>query len=1247
MPRLLALALALACPVSAFAVEGPLPVGPTAAPPATSAADPQLAWVRAQAAAALAHGDSPRAAADVLRLHAARDTVVDLQELAGPLESLVSRTQTEPRVRALARHLLGDVERARGRGVRAKELVAPLGFLGQFQVLGGFDNEGKAGCDTDFGPEAGLDLASPVETAGRTFRWHPLPVRPRDGFVDLGAAVYPRSEVVAYALTFLEADKEGTVALWLGTSGAHRLWLNGERVSADDRYHPPALDQAGVKVRLRKGINRVLLKVCHASGPLGFFLRQEAVAGGGPLAREVQPQALPPLPKGPRPQPSPLEPLPSALARRVDASPADAGLRMDHATVLAGTRGFEETERAEAQQALRAAAGAQADAALLRLAAQLQGEDFNARRALLERARAAAPEDPLTLAQLAQLELQRDHPHRALELLSPLAARHPAFVEARLLHVKALEQLGETARAERALDALRADAPQHPQVVSEAARLARRQERRGDSLSLLRVVLALRDDDGATRRALASQLAESGRTHDAAEALETHLQLQPFDLGARLHLAELQLADGSAESAASHFTQARALSPEDPESFEREGRARLAAGDRAGGREAVRQALARRPQDASLREVLRALDGDGAQLGAEHALPLAPLLEQAEAWTGEDAVQLVENHWVRVQPSGLSSHFRQVAVKVLTQRGADAWREFAISWSPARQELTVLRARVQKPDGALVESFGDSERNMNEPWTGMYYDARARVLDFPQLEPGDVLELQYRVDDTAQDNLLSDYWGDVDYVKGMSPRVRYQYVVDMPRGRPLHANAKRLPGLSARTEPLPDGGTRHHFSAQGLPRVVQEPGMPGLAEVAQPLHLSTYETWEQVGRYYWGLVRDQLVPGDELRRTVDTLLERVDRKNVQAVVDALYGFVVTQTRYVALEFGIHGYKPYRVDKVLSRRFGDCKDKASLLHALLKVAGVDSRLVLLRMRNLGDLGDHPASLAAFNHAILYVPSLDLYLDGTAEFHGARELPSADRFANVLVVEPEGPSRYLRTPEVPPGRNRTHLAVDAALQADGSAKLACRTQVSGHEAPDFRRGYQSPATRTAQFEQAWATSFPGVKVEALELPELQALDRDVRADFALSVPRYAEVLDGGLRFHPLGTGRAWAQALAPLAERKQDVTFTDPFTHVLDFTLRLPAGYRVEELPAAHRDEGPFGRAVLEVTPTSDGALAVHAEFTLSTARVQAADYAAFRAWLVRADQAFNRRLVARRPATTQAARPALGSPSPSR
>ena len=109
-----------------------------------------------------------------------------------------------------------------------------------------------------------------------------------------------------------------------------------------------------------------------------------------------------------------------------------------------------------------------------------------------------------------------------------------------------------------------------------------------------------------------------------------------------------------------------------------------------------------------------------------------------------------------------------------------------------------------------------------------------------------------------------------------------------------------------------------------------------------------------------------------------------------------------QTRYVGLEFGIHGYQPYAVTQVFARKFGDCKDKASLLVAMLREIGVEASLVLARTRRGGDLDAEPASLAPFDHAIAYVPKYDLFLDGTAEFSGADELPAQDQDIPVLVV-----------------------------------------------------------------------------------------------------------------------------------------------------------------------------------------------------------------------------------------------------
>src|SRR5205085_52801 len=143
--------------------------------------------------------------------------------------------------------------------------------------------------------------------------------------------------------------------------------------------------------------------------------------------------------------------------------------------------------------------------------------------------------------------------------------------------------------------------------------------------------------------------------------------------------------------------------------------------------------------------------------------------------------------------------------------------------------------------------------------------------------------------------------------------------------------------------------------------------------------------------------------------------------SLQAKVQAIHKLVIQGTRYVALEFGIHGYKPYRVSQVLSRRFGDCKDKASLMVAMLKAVGVDAQIVLLRTRRGGELDPSPASLAVFDHAIAYVPTLNMYLDGTAEFSGMNELPHQDQATMALRVWPGG-SQLVTTPILPSQTNR---------------------------------------------------------------------------------------------------------------------------------------------------------------------------------------------------------------------------------
>src|SRR6476620_1365289 len=117
---------------------------------------------------------------------------------------------------------------------------------------------------------------------------------------------------------------------------------------------------------------------------------------------------------------------------------------------------------------------------------------------------------------------------------------------------------------------------------------------------------------------------------------------------------------------------------------------------------------------------------------------------------------------------------------------------------------------------------------------------------------------------------------------------------------------------------------------------------------------------------------------------------------------AIYDEVVQRTRYVALEFGIYGYKPRPCALTFARGWGDCKDKATLIVTMLKEAGIPASLVLVRTGMRGEFETEPASLAPFDHAIAYVPSMNLFLDVTAEYSGSTELPAMDRAALALLA-----------------------------------------------------------------------------------------------------------------------------------------------------------------------------------------------------------------------------------------------------
>ena len=147
----------------------------------------------------------------------------------------------------------------------------------------------------------------------------------------------------------------------------------------------------------------------------------------------------------------------------------------------------------------------------------------------------------------------------------------------------------------------------------------------------------------------------------------------------------------------------------------------------------------------------------------------------------------------RVHPSGLSSTYLQLVAKVYTPRGVEGLRAHPIGYVPGRQDVRVERARVWKPDGTVVETHQEADRSTSEPWYRLYYDTRVRQVVLPALAPGDVLELAWRVDDVAGENLLSDYFGEVVPFADTARKERMDYVLLAPAARPIHASDPGAP----------------------------------------------------------------------------------------------------------------------------------------------------------------------------------------------------------------------------------------------------------------------------------------------------------------------------------------------------------------------------------------------------------------------------------------------------------------------
>ncbi len=216
----------------------------------------------------------------------------------------------------------------------------------------------------------------------------------------------------------------------------------------------------------------------------------------------------------------------------------------------------------------------------------------------------------------------------------------------------------------------------------------------------------------------------------------------------------------------------------------------------------------------------------------------------------------------------------------------------------------------------------------------MFSSARVKVIVASKLEVGD--QLEYRASRVRRAPVKQgDFWA-IHYPKHRPGGKAERVVLDVPEGRKLTLKVD------------PDAPPYTLAKERQRARYSWELKAPSGDDEAAPRWLfiaSTLKGWDEVARWYGSVQAEGARITPEIEQLAANLTQ--GKSTPQQKVDAIYQYVAQKVRYVALEFGLSGYQAHPASHVLKNGYGDCKDKAQLIVALLGAVGLTAFPALVR------------------------------------------------------------------------------------------------------------------------------------------------------------------------------------------------------------------------------------------------------------------------------------------------------------
>ncbi|MCR4395807.1 MAG: DUF3857 and transglutaminase domain-containing protein [Candidatus Saccharicenans sp.] len=493
---------------------------------------------------------------------------------------------------------------------------------------------------------------------------------------------------------------------------------------------------------------------------------------------------------------------------------------------------------------------------------------------------------------------------------------------------------------------------------------------------------------------------------------------------------------------------------------------------------------------------------------SERALPaLAPETE---------AVYLLHEQKLVYSSSGHLIRYGRQAIKILRKEGIEPLK-FLVRANTFNTRVRKMNAWVVNPDGSKQSYNINSAISTSLAPDTLYWDVKTVFLYLSEVTQGSLIG--YEWEEEIKPLSLEDLF----VFQQRFPVLQAVYQAEYPKDCQPWVGWINWP-----ESPLTSGARSLTVQLADIPAIKDEPLKPSDEAIAgrllvrfrpetTPRYGQFFSDWKDMGLWYEQLSRERRQPDERVRVKAAELVSGLTDLRLQ--IEKLATFVQQEIRYVSIQIGIGGYQPHAAPEILANRYGDCKDKATLLAALLSYLNVDFYYLIVNIDRQVVKENSPVSLFWFNYAILAIK-----LPDDKMFEGAEAVVLVPGLGRLLIFDPTMPhsppgrlpfylqknngllvagehSRLLPFPSSTPERLELRCRGQFVLSADGLLKGSVSETLSGFQAEGARLKLRdaTESERRKDLEDFLARSVGSFSLENYEYRNLDEPEKDVELKY----------------------------------------------------------------------------------------------------------------------------------------------------